>query len=443
MLQRPLLICAGHAPARNYPANPYPFRAGSSYLYFGGPPLEDAALLVQPGSNGDKGSTLFRVPPAPDDPLWLGLQPDSNSIAHATGIASERFADAATLPRVLAGRPAAYVAPPYPRTLETVRNLGLEAANQDELTAVIDLRLVKDAQELAALRRAADVGAQAHRAALAATAVGRTENDVEAAIHACLLAHGCRPSFSPIVTTRGEVLHGFSAGRTLEPGSLMLIDAGAEEPGGYASDITRTFPVTGQWTALQRQLYDTTLHAMRQAIDACRPGRRFRDVHTIAARAICSGLVEAGLLRSHPDELAERGAYTLFFCHGIGHLLGLDVHDMEDFGDLAGYPRGRERPTRFGDRFLRLDRDLRPGMVVTIEPGIYFVPAIWQRDDLVSPFADVVNRPAIDQLLNQHFGGIRIEENVLVHSHEQGPEVLTDHLPSRPDEVAALVGERP
>ena len=216
------------------------------------------------------------------------------------------------------------------------------------------------------------------------------------------------------------------------------MDGGAEEPGGYACDVTRTFPVGGRWSSIQRQLYDTVLDAMRQAIEACVVGRRYREVHDIAGRVICDGLVQAELLKGDPAELSERRAHTLFFAHGVGHLIGLDVHDMEDFGDLAGYAPGRKRREHFGDKYLRLDRDLEAGMCVTVEPGIYLVPAIWDDEELVGPLKDVVNRPAVDALLKDRFGGIRIEETV--HVAAGGPETLTAALVSDADDVAKCVG---
>ena len=441
LIRRPLVILAGHAPARNYATNPYPFRAASTYLYFGGPPVEHAAMIIEPSSDGDDGCTLCRPAPGADDPLWLGETPSDGILADASGIAWPRIVDCDAAEPLLAGRKAAGIVPPYPRSIARAERLGLDAPTEEEMLAIINMRLIKDAGEIAAMRQAADAGIDAHRAAMSATVVGRTEDDVEAALTGALVRHRCRPSFSSIVTMRGEVLHGASAGRKLTPGALMLVDAGAEASTGYASDITRTFPVSGEWTPIQRQLYDTVLRAEREAIAACLPGRRYREVHTIAARCITAGLIEAELLRGDVDDLTERGVYTLFFPHGVGHLLGLDVHDMEDFGDLAGYAPGRQRPERFGDCFLRLDRDLAPGMVVTIEPGIYLVPAIWRRDDLVGPFADAVNRPAVDALLADAFGGIRIEDDVHVRDASSGgPEVLTAALPVGADEVAGLVG---
>ena len=177
---------------------------------------------------------------------------------------------------------------------------------------------------------------------------------------------------------------------------------------------------------------------MRQRRRACRE-TRYRDVHDLAGRIICEGLVEAELLRGDAAALAARNAHTLFFPHGVGHLIGLDAHDMEDFGDLAGYAPGRTRRPEFGNCYVRLDRDLEPGMTATIEPGIYFVPAIWERDDLVKPLADVVNRSKVDALLRDRTGGIRIEDTVCVRD-SGGPEVLSNASPADADAVAACVG---
>jgi Xaa-Pro aminopeptidase len=433
------VIFAGHAPARNYATNPHRFRAGSSYLYFGGPPVENAALLIEPGGDGAAGCTLLRPPMGPDDVLWFGDVPADEALATAAGLRPDAVVDTERLDSLLGGRGAAAVVPPYPDTVAWAARLRLDQPGDNELLAIIHQRLIKDEYELAALRWAAEVAIEAHRAAMAVTRPGAREADVAAEFMAVLVANQCEPSFSPIITVRGEVLHNESHPNVLSDGALLLCDAGAEEPGGYASDITRTYPVNGQWTDIQRHLYRTTLRSLDAATAACVPGKRYRDVHDLSARVICEGLVEAELLRGDPAELAGRCAHALFYPHGIGHLIGLDAHDMEDFGDLAGYARGRTRRPEFGNKSLRLDRDLEAGMTVTIEPGVYLVPAIWARDDLVGPLADVVNRPKVDALLGDRFGGIRIEHMICV-CESGGPEVLSAGLPTDPDEVAALVG---
>ncbi|MGD2110554.1 MAG: aminopeptidase P N-terminal domain-containing protein [Phycisphaerae bacterium] len=440
-LHRPIVLFAGEPRARNYATNTYPFRAGSSYLYFGGPAVSGAAWLIEPGGNGRAGCSLVRPVAGVEEAVWIGESASDDRLAAAAGLDVGSLISPDGLEARVSGRSTAYVAPPCIPTMQWAVSLGLDTAADEELLAIIELRLVKDAHELAAMRAAAGISVGAHLAAMRATAPGRTEADVAAAFEAVLVANRCKPSFTANVTLRGEVLHNDAYERTIEPGKLLLIDAGAEEPGGYACDITRTYPSTGEFTPIQRQLYDTVLRAERAGIAACVPGARFRDVHDMAARVICEGLVEAELLRGDPAELAARGAHTLSFTHGLGHLIGLDVHDMEDFGDLAGYARGRTRRTEFGHKFLRLDRDLAPGMTLTVEPGVYFVPAIWEQDSLTGAFSDVVNRAAVDRLLEGAFGGIRIEDTICVQDGEAGPEVLTSDLPSDADVVAAIVKE--
>ena len=439
-LDRPMVIFAGRARPRHYATNTYPFRASSCYLYFGGPPIKGAVWLIEPGSNGEQGSTLLRPVLDFDEAVWNGDPPSDQSIAAAAGVWPTSLQTPDSLETLLRDRTAAYLAPPCSATQSVLKSLRVEPADPDELQLIIHLRFTKDEHELAAMQRAVDTAVQAHLAAMETTASGHTEAEVAAALTAVFVAHHAIPSFSPIVTVRGDILHCEEYTNTIEAGQLMLIDAGAEEPGGYASDITRTYPVTGEFTPIQRQLYDTVLRAEREAIAACVPGRRYRDIHDLAARIICEGLVEAELLRGDPAELCARSAHTVFFTHGVGHLIGLDVHDMEEFGDLAGYAPGRKRRPTFGDKFLRLDRDLEENMVVTIEPGVYFVPAIWQNEQITGRFADVVNRSAVNALLKERFGGIRIEDVVHVRSADAAPGVLTADAPTEPDALAAVVG---
>ncbi len=440
-LTRPLVLFAGHAPARNLPSNAHPFRAGSSYLYFGGPPVENAVLVIEPGSDGDAGCILVRPTWGVEEAIWIGEPPADDALAGAAGLAPSRLIAPDGLAPLLAGRDAAFLSPPAPETLALAARLELAPANTDERAAIVTLRLVKDEHELAAMRRAAAVTVAAHRAALAAVVPGRREADVAAAFHAVLVAHECQPSFTPIISVRGEIFHGVGHSNRLTEGALLLIDGGAEEPGGYVGDCTRTVPVGGRWSLIQRHLYDTVRRANEAALAAAVPGARWRHVHELAARVICEGLVAAELLRGDPAELVARNAHALFFPHGVGHLIGLDVHDMRDFGDVAGYPPGRTRPKEFGGKFLRFDRDLEPGMTVTVEPGIYLNPLIWCCDELVQPVADVVDRNRVDALLRDRFGGIRIEHTVAVRA-AGGPEILTAGVPTDPEQVTELLGSR-
>ena len=440
-LHRPLILFAGQPRARHYATNLYPFRAASNYLYFGGPPVAGSALVIEPGSDGESGSFLARPLTGFDDEVWLGTTPSDAELSSASGLASASFIEPDALASRLCDRTARFVILPCPPTMEWAAKLGLVPATQDELLAIIAMRLIKDEHELKAMRRAAKIGVDAHLAAMRTTRPGVGEAAIVGAFLQVLTAEQSIPSFTPIVTIHGEVLHCESYPGTLEAGKLLLVDAGAEEPGGYASDITRTYPVNGQYTDMQRQLCGTVVRAKEQATAACVPGARFRDVHDLSARVICEGLVEAGLLKGDPLELTARKAHTLFYTHGLGHLIGLDVHDLEDFGDLAGYGTDRKRRPGFGDKFLRLDRDLEPGMALTIEPGLYFVPAIWRNDKFLAPFADVINKPAIEALVAEEFGGIRMEDTVCVRAADAGgPEVLTATLPNGLDDMAGLVG---
>jgi Xaa-Pro aminopeptidase len=220
----------------------------------------------------------------------------------------------------------------------------------------------------------------------------------------------------------------------LQTGDLLLADVGAETPLGWAADITRTWAVSGKFSETQRDLYQVVLAAHDACIEKIHPGVEYRDIHFLAAQIIAEGLVNLGILKGNPDDLVAMDAHALFFPHGIGHLLGLDVHDMEDLGDLAGYEPGRVRSDRFGLGYLRLDRPLRPGMLVTIEPGFYQVPAILNHPDLHHKYQKVVNWERLEQFAD--IRGIRIEDDVLVT--ESGSKVLTAALPSKLEEIEAL-----
>lgn len=203
---------------------------------------------------------------------------------------------------------------------------------------------------------------------MAATATAKTEAQIRAAMESVVMAHNMSCAYSSIVTVHGEVLHNDRYDRAIQPGDLLLADMAAEAQSGWASDVTRTWAVSG-FSPTQRDIYELVLAAHDRCIEQARPGVEYRDLHLTAATVIASGLVDLGILRGRAEDLVDQDAHALFFPHGIGHLLGLDVHDMEDLGDLAGYAAGRSRSSRFGLGYLRLDRPLQAGMAVTIEPG--------------------------------------------------------------------------
>jgi Xaa-Pro aminopeptidase len=438
-----VLFAAGRPPARNYPANPYVFRAASHFLYFGGPPVEGAAILVDRGR-----ATLFCDPPDPDDALWHGPRPSLEERASLAGADEARPLDelaaaldaveapVATLPPQDAAT-AAWLGSLLGRTVEPGSGARLVEGSDDGrlADAVIALRLVHDAAAIEQLRTAAAATVDAHRAGMRATRGARVEREVAAAMMASLRARGLQDAYGPIVTARGEVLHSHDHDGAIGPGDLLLCDVGGETAEGWAADVTRTWPVSGAFSATQRAMVDVVVEAQRRAIDRVRPGVRYREVHETAKRAIVEGLVQLGVLRGAVDGLLERGAAALFFPHGVGHLLGLDVHDMEDLGDRAGYAPGRARSATFGDRFLRLDRDLAPGMAVTVEPGFYQVPGILEDPRHTERFGADLDRAVLARFADVR--GIRIEDDVLCTEGE--PEVLTAALEKTPADVERVM----
>ncbi|MBN8616847.1 MAG: Xaa-Pro dipeptidase, partial [Deltaproteobacteria bacterium] len=289
---------------------------------------------------------------------------------------------------------------------------------------------------IAELRAAGRATHAAHVAGMKATHAGLREWHVRAAMLGALAHENCGVAYEPIVTVHGEVLHNHHSEHPLAPHDLVLADVGGETAGGWASDVTRTWPVSGAFTPSQRALYEVVLASQARAIAKVRPGARYRDVHLEASLAIAEGLVSLGILRgAAPADLVAEGAHAIFFPHGVGHLLGLDVHDLEDLGDRAGYAPGRTRSTQFGLAYLRLDRDLVPGMAVTIEPGYYRVPAILDDPALAPLVARFVDRDALARF--EDVRGIRIEDDVLVTA--EGHEVLTASIPKSIEEVEACV----
>jgi len=435
-----LLLAAGAAPPRNYQANTYAYRASSHFLYFVGAPLERGMALL----GADGGCTVFVPPPDADDALWHGSPPSPEALGQALGC-PVRTLDALPGALAAAGRVVG-VAPADAASQASMAAVlkhppvdpGAPAddAEARAVDAIIAVRLVHDEAAVASLRAAAEATAAAHQAGMETTRPGLREWEVVAAMEHPLRLRGMTTSYPPIVTTRGEVLHNHAHHHLLAHGDLLLADFGAETRDGWAGDVTRTWPVTGTYSATQRVAYELVQTAQAEAIAAVRPDVRYRDIHLVAARALCRGLVDLGILRGDVDELVADGVPYLFFPHGIGHLIGLDVHDMEDLGDRAGYAPGRARAKDFGLGNLRLDRDLVPGMAVTIEPGFYQVPGILEHPELGGKAKDRVDWSELARFSDVR--GIRIEDDVLVT--DEGAQVLTAAIPKEPDEIEAVVG---
>lgn len=431
LIEYPVVLWSGNANGRNFPANKLPFRASSHFLYFAGMPVINAAIRLDAGK-----LELFMDDPPPEATLWHGTTPSREEIGKAVG--AEATYPLAELARTTeAATVAVQDLATYQRQREILnRTVGLSDERDLQLAkALVQLRSRHDELALAELRQSAAVSVKAHRAGMRATKGSHTEAEIRGAMEGVIIAHNMQCAYNSIVTVHGEVLHNESYSNQLQPQDLLLADVGAETQNGWAADITRTWAVSGKFSSTQRDLYEVVLAAHDRCIAEIHPGVEYRYLHLLAAETIAEGLVELGILQGKPQDLVAMDAHALFFPHGVGHLLGLDVHDMEDLGDLAGYEADRSRSDRFGLGYLRLDRPLQSGMLVTIEPGFYQVPAILNDLDFRSKYRDVVNWERLAQFADVR--GIRIEDDVLVT--DTGAEVLTAELPTEIAEIEELV----
>lgn len=436
-----MLLLGNDESPRNYEANPYPFRQNSHILYYSGINIPDVAIVLAPDEE-----CLFGPSDSLDELIWNGPQPSLDDLAEAAGIA--RHAPFSDLPKYLKKLKNSGISlhypPPY-RAGQTQRlaelldispeGLGLEASPL-LVKAIIEMRSIKSGEEVAEIEKALAVSRRMYLAAMSATRPGIPEAEIAGIIQGEALKSDAAQSYLPIVSTQGEVLHNNSYSNILEDGDLLLIDAGAESPGFYASDITRCLPVSGRFDERQKGIYNVVLEAQLAAIRCAAPGVPNLDVHRAAALAIIKGLCALGLMRGDPEEALAQGAHALFFPHGIGHMLGLDAHDMEDLGDAVGYAPGEKRSNQFGLAYLRLARKLEPGFVITIEPGIYFIPALiadWEGQKRHENFIDYGK---VKGYLG--FGGIRIEDDLLIT--ESGNRVLGAGIPKTVEEVEAAMG---
>lgn len=433
----PILLMGNGARSRNLPMSPLPFRQDSSFLYFTGCTRPGAALLLVDGE-----ATLYLQRPAEDDALWHGYVERLEDMGAQVGIhrvrAQEHLeADAASL-----GQIATIAVPDLAQTQRASQIVGQDLRfgerNGDDalIEAIIQMRRILTEAELDEMRATAKVTQAAHIAAMAATRPGAHERDVAAAFESTVARAGLTTAYPSIVTVRGEVLHNFHYVNPLEDGQLLLLDGGAEAASGYATDVTRTWPVSGRFTPRQEAAYTAVLQAQAEATALVRPGTRYRKVHDQASLVLSRFLADEGLLRCSPEDAVQTGAHAVFFPHGVGHLIGLDVHDLENFGDRAAYTAGRTRSEQFGTGYLRLDLDLEAGMVVTVEPGFYIVPAILTDPVLRDRFADQVDFQRAESWAG--FGGIRIEDDVAVTTG--GPEVLTAGIPRSKRALLECVG---
>lgn len=413
-----VLLGNGESPM-NYADNAYAFRQDSSFLYFFGLSSPGLAATIDADSGED---AVYGDDATMDDIVWTGPQEALAERCRLVGAgrSAPRAGLAAEVERARSAGRAVHFLPPYraDNALGLATLLGLDpaavrgAASRRLIEAIVALRSKKSAEEIAEIEAAADVSVDMHVAAISLARPGMIERELAAEVRRIALASGGDIAFPIILSRDGQTLHNHRHDNELAEGDLVLCDFGAEGPSGYCADLSSSFPVAGSFSTRQREIYQVALSAHESAIAALAPGRPYLEVHLAACRAIVSGLSNLGLMKGDVDEAVAAGAHALFFPCGTGHLMGLDAHDMEDLGeDIVGYA-GRPRSPQFGLKSLRLARPLEEGFVVTIEPGIYFIPELMDRWRAEGRHRDFI---AWDRLDSWHdFGGVRNEEDFLI-----------------------------
>lgn len=442
-----LILMPGNREAPyNYPSNTYHFRQDSTFLYYFGLNHADMVGVIDIDADTD---CIYANDYTIDDIIWMGDQPTVRQSAAEVGVGSTyplRELYAVIANAIAAGRKIHFL-PPYRADVSAMieRLLGISAASvpvyasRELIAAVISMREIKEIEEIEEIEKACEIGYVMHTTAMRMCRQGVAEREIAGVVEGIALSRGAGVSFHNILSQNGQTLHNHSHDGILEKGRLMLMDAGAENTMNYCSDNTRTMPVGGKFSPLQRDVYNVLVSAFEHAIELIKPDVRYLDVHLAACRRLTEGLKELGFMKGDVDEAVASGAHALFMPHGLGHQMGLDVHDMEGLGETAvGYDSQTERSTQFGLASLRMGKKLRKGHVITCEPGIYFIPALldkWEREHINSSFIDY------DKVRSMAtFGGMRVEDDILVT--ETGHKVLGGHrIPYTADQIEEFMAK--
>ena len=439
-----VLLPGNEESAMNYADNCYLFRQDSTFLYYIGlnKPHLTAIIDIDEGRE-----ILFGDNPTTEQIIWSGTAPSLDELAARAGIDEyQPYEGTKTYLNKHAKDRTVHYLPPYrpEHTLKLQNWLGLnpdeisKGTSEEFIKAVVKQRSVKSKQEIMRIAEAVNMSGQMQLEAIRCTRPGMKEYEVMSRVHQKALEKGGRLSFPVILTKHGETLHNHSYGHTIKEGDMVLCDAGAEHLDGYAGDLTRTFPAGRQFSDLQRTVYSIVLEAQFAAEESLKPGVRFLDVHLVACRKLVEGLKQLGLMKGDATEAVKAGAHALFFQCGLGHMMGLDVHDMENLGEeYVGYTEELTKSKQFGMKSLRLGRAVKPGFVVTIEPGLYFIPELiddWGNQKKHKAF---INYKKLEDF--RDFGGIRVEDDYLVT--EDGCSLLGDPIPKKISEIEELRSE--
>lgn len=429
---------------KNYPKNCYPFRQDSHFLYFVGPSQPGLAVIILP----DGTSRLYGTPQTDTDIVWEGQHLGLEGLAWASGIDETKPMDtlASDIRTLQQESTPVHYLPAYRHDIQIWQSelfrqpLNCVQNNFSKMMAeaVVLQRIKKSDDEVAQIEKAIEVSHKMYQLAASFISPGRYEYEIMGAMEGVALSNNATAAFLPIVTTHGEVLHNNRYDRKIKDGRLLLVDTGVEiPPHCYGSDITRTFPTNGVFSPRQKEIYEIVLTAQQRAIQVAGPTLANKDVHLEAAYSIVNGLKDLGLMKGDTHEAVNAGAHTLLFPHGIGHMLGLDSHDMEDLGDFVAYPQGKKPAASPGLTNLRLGRKLEPGFVITVEPGIYFIPALMDRWIAEKKHESFLDYEKIKKY--RDFGGIRIEDDIVIT--ENGCRVLGPAIPKTVSDIEAAMSQ--
>jgi Xaa-Pro aminopeptidase len=437
-----ILFLGNNESPSNYSGNTYVFRQDSTFLYYFGLDLPGVAAVIDVDSNT---STLFGTDFSIDDIVWMGPQQNISQLAESSGInQNESFENLhGRLSEAIKQSRKIHYLPQY-RNEHCFTNgslLGIKPERVNDYVStkliieVVKQRSIKAKEEIEEIDKAVDIAYRMHTAAMKMIKPGMSERKIAGMIEGIAYSMGAGLSFRPIVSINGQTLHNHSHNNIIDEGSLLVNDSGAETVSHYASDITRTIPGSGTFTDKQKEIYQIVLNSQMRAIDAVSPGVSNRDLHLLSAKTIVDGLSKLGIMKGNPDEAVQKGAHALFFPHGLGHMMGLDVHDMEGLGeDYVGYDDKYSRSDQFGLAYLRLAKALAAGNVFTIEPGIYFIPELIDKWKSENKFPEFINYDRVEDY--RGFGGIRIEDDILVTS--DGYRILGKAIPKTIQEVEEL-----
>jgi Xaa-Pro aminopeptidase len=430
-----ILLLGNNESPMNYTDNTYRFKQDSSFLYFFGINLPGLSAIIDLDKNTE---TIFGNEYAIEDIIWIGNQESLASLAKKVGV------NTVEKPSKLASNITKNIKflPPYrfdnKQLLSELLNIKVSELKPDnELTkAVISIRSFKSEEEILEMNDAINITGAMHLAAMKATKPGKMEYEVVAKIMETLHSSNAELSYPVIFSINGQTLHNHYHGNKMLAGQIAINDSGAENSLGYAGDITRTIPVSGVFNIQQKEIYETVLKMEMDSISLLKSGISYRDVHINANKILLESLKNIGLVKGNIEDMLSEGVGGLFMPHGLGHMIGMDVHDMEDLGEnFVGYTEDMERSTQLGLKSLRLAKALEPGFVITVEPGCYFIPELIEKYKSEGKFIDFVNYESLEKYKN--FGGIRIEDDVLIT--ENGSKVLGNPIPKTIQEIEDIM----